>query len=154
MYIKSSIVEDYGNFELDAGAVKLSSLSSKDIKLPYTGPLPRKMSMASGAHLYFNVQPTQRASVVLVADLANGRQIKRPLRASNEELISLLDKFFSQRGNDGATAGMDDFNFGQWRGQYMDWRKIVTTPICLMPILTAISRDSKNYIINNIFSSF
>ena len=96
MHIKNSIVADFGNFKLDTDAVGLRSLSDEDIKLPYTGVLPQQMALASSAYIYFNVQVTQDVNVVLVVTMKNGMQMKRPLRTSNEELISLLDEFFEQ----------------------------------------------------------
>ena len=135
MYVKNSIVTDFGNFELDTNAVELHSLSGEDIKLPYTGVLPRQMHSASNAYIYFNVQVAQDVSVVLVANMKNGRQLKRPLRASNEELISLLDDFFKQ-----TSTGLEPYYLGLWRAHYIDWRRIVTRPerllniFCRLPI--------------------
>ena len=84
MHIKNSLLADYGNFELDMSAVGRCSLSSEDIKLPYTGVLPKQMSKASNAYIYFNIQATQEVSVVLVVNAESGRQTKRPLLVSNE----------------------------------------------------------------------
>lgn len=154
MHIRGSILEDFANFELDTSSIGLRSLSEQSVKLPYTGILPAEMPVAVSAYIYFNVQATQDVAVVLVVNTESGKQEKCSLDVSNGELISLLDKFFSQGENDKKPAGMDDFYFGQWRGLYMTWRKIVTMPICLLPILTTIPNDKKNYIINHIFDSF
>lgn len=140
MHIKNSIVADFGNFELDTGAVTLRSLSDEDIKLPYTGVLPRQMSSASSAYIYFNVQVTQDVNVVLVVNMKNGKQMKRPLRASNEELISLLDEFFAQASEN---TGIRLYYLGLWWAHYIDWKKIVTKPDRLLSAFSTLSINEK-----------
>lgn len=140
MHIKNSIIADYGDFELDTSAVKLFSLSTEDIKLPYTGVLPQQMSIAADAYIYFNVQVTQEVSVVLVVNLKNGKQIKRPLRVSNEELIFLLDEFFKQPSQ---STGLKSYYLGLWWAHFMDWKKIVTRPDRLLSIISSFSINDK-----------
>ena len=132
MHIKNSIVADFGNFKLDTDAVGLRSLSDEDIKLPYTGVLPQQMALASSAYIYFNVQVTQDVNVVLVVTMKNGKQMKRPLRTSNEELISLLDEFFEQT-----------LESGLWWAHYIDWKKIVTKPARLLSAISTLSINEK-----------
>ena len=96
MRIVNSLVEDFGGFELDAGAVELHSEKPQDIMLPYRGALPGRMSSASSAYLQVNVQPTQGAQLVLVVNKGTGK-VRRPLEATNEEIIDLLDRFFEQK---------------------------------------------------------
>lgn len=117
MHIKNSIVANFGNFELDTSAVELHSLSGEDIKLPYTGVLPQQMSLATSAYIYFNVQVTQDVNVVLVVNLKTRKQMKRPLRMSDEELISLLDEFFKQPSQ---STGLSSYYLGLWWAHYID----------------------------------
>lgn len=147
MHIKNSIVADYGNFELDTNAIGMCSLSNEDVKLPYTGPLPCKMPPLSEPYIYFNVQVTQKPSIILDAGMEGRKKNTYILVVDKDELICLLDKFFSQENN----YGMDDFYFGQWRGLYMAWRKAVTLPRCLMPLILSFSERDKNYIKDHIF---
>lgn len=143
MHIKNSIVANFGNFELDTSAVELHSLSGEDIKLPYTGVLPQQMSLATSAYIYFNVQVTQDVNVVLVVNLKTGKQMKRPLRMSDEELISLLDEFFKQPGQ---STGLSSYYLGLWWAHYIDWKKIVTEPDRLLNVVSTFSINDKNYL--------
>ena len=140
MHIKNSIVADFGNFEMDTDAVGLRSLSDEDIKLPYTGVLPQQMALASSAYIYFNVQVTQDVNVVLVVTMKNGKQMKRPLHTSNEELISLLDEFFEQALE---STGMKSYYLGLWWAHYIDWKKIVTKPARLLSAISMLSINDK-----------
>lgn len=143
MHIKNSIVANFGNFELDTSAVELHSLSGEDIKLPYTGVLPQQMSLATNAYIYFNVQVTQDVNVVLVVNLKTGKQMKRPLRMSDEELISLLDEFFKQPSQ---STGLSPYYLGLWWAHYIDWKKIVTGPDRLLRVISTFSINDKNYL--------
>ena len=143
MHIKNNIVADFGDFELDTSAVGLCSLSDEDIKLPYTGVLPQQMSLATTAYIYLNVQVTQDVSAVLVVKLKTGKQIKRPLRISNAELISLLDEFFKQPSQ---STGLSSYYLGLWWAHYIDWKKIVTGPNRLLSVISTFSINDKNYL--------
>jgi len=146
MYIKSTLVSDFGNFELDTSAIGMNSLSFTDVRLPYAGPLPSQISSVSSAYIYFNVQATEEPSIILGTRI-DGVKKTYILVADKDELIYLLDKFFSQESG----YCMDDFYFGQWRGLYMTWRKVVTLPRCLMPLILSFSERDKNYIKDHIF---
>ena len=143
MHIKNSLLADYGNFELDMSAVGRCSLSSEDIKLPYTGVLPKQMSKASNAYIYFNIQATQEVSVVLVVNAESGRQTKRPLLVSNEEMISLLDDFFKQSWEN---TGLKQYYLGLWWAHYIDWKKIVTGPDRLLTIMSTLPIQDKKFL--------
>lgn len=95
MHIVNSMAANFGKYDLDVSAVGMRSISETDIKLPYTGALPVQMSASSGAYVYLNVQLAQGARLVLVAH-GKGKDIKRPLEASSEEIIALLDGFSSR----------------------------------------------------------
>ena len=124
MHIVNSMAANFGKYDLDVSAVGMRSISETDIKLPYTGVLPVQMSASSGAYVYLNVQLAQGARLVLVAH-GKGKDIKRPLEASSEEIIALLDGFFKQ--NQDAT-GLAQYWLGVWQAHYTEWRKIVTGP--------------------------
>lgn len=140
MYIKDSIVANFGNFKLAANAIELRSLSDEDIKLPYMGVLPRQLSSASSAHIYFNIQVAQGVIVMLVVNLKNGKQTKHSVSASNEELIFLLDKFFAQNRD---KTGLNRYCLGLWWAYYISWKKIVTMPERLLSIISTLSIKDK-----------
>lgn len=140
MRIVNSLVEDFGGFELDAGAVKLRSSDTQDIMLPYNGTLPEQMSSASSAFLHINVQPVQGARVVLVVDKENGR-VRRPLEATNEEIIALLDRFYEQ-----SETGLDRYWHGFWEAHYMGWRQMVKDSQKLLKMLRSLLAKNMAYI--------
>lgn len=114
MHIVNSMAANFGKYDLDVSAVGMRSISETDIKLPYTGVLPVQMSASSGAYVYLNIQLAQGARLVLVAH-GKGKDIKRPLEASSEEIIALLDEFFKQ--NQDAT-GLAQYWLGVWQAHY------------------------------------
>lgn len=134
MRIVNSLVEDFGNFELDASAVELHSMNLQDIMLPYSGALPEQMSSVSSAFLHVNVQPIQGAMLALVVK-RNGKEFRRPMDVSNQEVIDLLDNFFEQQD-----TGLDTYWLGFAQSNYMGWRQIATDfrrflePLMKLPI--------------------
>lgn len=69
--------------------------------------------------------------------------IKRPLEASSEEIIALLDGFFKQ--NQDAT-GLAQYWLGVWQAHYTEWRKIVTGPDRLLTILSSLSVTDREFL--------
>lgn len=141
MRIADSMVASYGNFNLDIDAVEMKSISESDIKLPYHGSLPGNMSAASDTYIYLNVQLAQGARLVLVAQTKKGKVLKRPLLASSEEIINLLDRFFAQD-----VTGLEQYWLGLWQAHYTEWRKIVTGPDRLLTILSSLSETDKEFL--------
>ena len=111
MRIANNVIMGFNSFELNASAVGLRSTSATDIKLPYSGELPEHMRSVQSAYVYLNVQLIQGVRLVLVTDGGKGREQKRFLEASNEEIIALLDKFFEQERN---ATGLEDYWLGVW----------------------------------------
>ena len=142
MHSVNSMAANFGKYDLDVSAVGMRSISETDIKLPYTGVLPVQMSASSGAYVYLNVQLAQGARLVLVAH-GKGKDIKRPLEASSEEIIALLDGFFKQ--NQDAT-GLAQYWLGVWQAHYTEWRKIVTGPDRLLTILSSLSVTDREFL--------
>lgn len=142
MHIVNSIMANFRDFKLDTSAIGMRSISETDIKLPYTGLLPDQMSAASNAYVYLNVQLAQGARLVLVVK-GNDKSIKRPLEASSEEIITLLDKFFSQHMED---TGVTQYWLGVWQAHYIEWKKIVTGPDHLLAILSTLSVKDREFL--------
>ena len=143
MYIKDTMIESFGNFELDSSAIGLCSLSRSNIELPYSGILPeRHRSSSSTAWIYFNVQLVQGARIVLVIE-SGGKYSRYALEAPIEEIIGVLDAFFGQSYKD---AGLNHYSFGLWQAHYVEWRAIARTPYRLAEIITAMNPDDRKSI--------
>ncbi len=143
MKFVNSLVEDFGNFELDATAIELRSASNQNIMLPYHGDLPKKMRMASSAHIYLNIQLSQKAKVVLVATMGDGNKIRRPLDATAEEIVDLLDHFFDQKDN----SGLDPYWLGVWQTNYITWKQLTYHPDHLVSFFDSLSDQDKAYLL-------
>lgn len=143
MYIKDTMFESFGNFELDSSAISLHSLNRTNIELPYSGSLPEEhISSASAAWIYFNVQLVQGARIVLVIE-SDGECSRYSLGASVEEIISFLDAFFGQANKD---TGLNPYSLGLWQAHYMEWRAIARTPYRLTEIVTALNPNGRKSI--------
>ena len=143
MRIVSSIVKDYGGYELDVNAVGMRSVSFKDIKLPYSGTLPEQIRPVQAAYVYLNVQLVQGARLVLVVDNGKGKNLKRPLDASSEEIITLLDRFFKQATD---STGLDDYWLGVWQAHYIEWKKAITAPDRLLEIISTMPEKDRLFL--------
>ncbi len=143
MQIVNSIIEDFGGFTLDTSAIGLRSISDTDIKLSYNSALPRQMSPASNAYVYINVQLAQGARIVLVVEKKDGKILKRPLAASSEDIVSLLDKFFNQSHE---ATGLSEYWLGLWQAHYIEWRKITKGPDLLLNILFTLSEQDRRFL--------
>lgn len=150
MYIKNNSLVDFGSLKLDTNAIELHSLSDEDIRLPYSGVLPRQMYPASSAYIYFNIQISQEVIVFLVVNMKNGKQKKCSLSASNEELISLLDKFFQQSRE---KTGLSRYCLGLWWAHYIDWKKVVERPTRLLNTISTLSMKDRNMLKEHIMDS-
>lgn len=143
MKVVNSLVEDFGGFELDATAIDLRNVSDQDIMLPYRGALPKQMSDASSAHLYLNIQLSQQARIVLIVTNDKGKKIRRPLEATAEEIMALLDRFFDQKDN----TGLSPYWLGIWQANYMTWRQITNCPERLLSFLDSLSTNDRAYLL-------
>lgn len=143
MKVVNSLVEDFGDFELDATAIELRSASDQDIMLPYRGELPKKMSMASSAHIYLNIQLSQQTKIVLVATMETGKKIRRPLDATAEEIMDLLDRFFDQKDN----SGLAPYWMGVWQTNYTTWKQLTRCPDRLTSFFDTLSDQDKSYLL-------
>lgn len=73
MFIKPERRHNFGGFELNKLAISYTSLDRSNIRLPYSGALPKDLGHVKSASLYFNVQPFQPipVRVNLVVDYQN-----------------------------------------------------------------------------------
>lgn len=101
-----------------------------------------KVLLSMRAYVYLNVQLAQGARLVLVAH-GKGKDIKRPLEASSEEIIALLDGFFKQNRD---ATGLAQYWLGVWQAHYTEWRKIVTGPDRLLTILSSLSVTDREFL--------
>lgn len=146
MYIKDTMIGKYDRFTVDTDKIGLCSVSRKDVELPYTGPLPCRTPVSS-AFIRFNIQPVQEPSAVLKVVSEGGKKTPYILSFGTDEVMVLLDRFFSQESG----CGMEDFYFGHWRGLYTAWRRAVTSPKSLIPLLLSIPERDKQYIKARVF---
>ena len=119
MEIKMNLNQTFNGFKLDATAIKLQSMDSSNIRLPYTGNLPVD---ADSAYIAFKMVPAQ-AKAVLVCKCA-GKDKRFPLEYTATEIKQVLDAFFFAR--DGGTRfnnGLDRYWLGLWTAHYIDWKR-------------------------------
>ena len=135
MRIVSSLVED-----LDTDTIKMHSANSQDIMLPYSGALPEQLSSVSSAFLQVNVQPIQGAMLALVVE-RSGKEFRRPMEATNQEVIALLDQFFNQQD-----TGLDTYWLGFEQANYMGWRQVATDYRRLLKPLMALPVQDRKYL--------
>jgi len=140
MQIVNNVIRGFNSFELDANAVEMRSASATDIRLPYSGKLPKHMRPVQSAYVYLNVQLIQGARLVLVIDGGKSKKQKRFLEASDDEIITLLDKFFEQERND---TGLEDYWLGMWQAHYIEWKKFTTRPDRLLEAISTLSDQDK-----------
>ncbi len=149
MRIANNIIRGFNSFELDTNAVGLRSTSTTEIRLLYSGRLPKYLCPAKSAYVYLNVQLTQGIRLVLVTDGGNGKGQKCLLEASNEEIIALLDRFFEQERN---ATGLEDYWLGVWHAYYIEWRRFATWPDCLLDAISTLPDQKKRFLQKHIFS--
>lgn len=149
MQIVNSMVEDFGGFTLDASAIGLRSISDTDVKLPYNGALPKQMSPASSAYVYINVQLAQGARAVLVVEKKDGKTLKRPLAASSEDILSLLDEFFNQPHE---ATGLSEYWLGLWQAHYIEWRGVTKWPSFLLDIFSTLPEKDRKFLQKHLMS--
>lgn len=143
MRIANNVIRGFNSFELDTNAVGLRSTSATDIKLPYSGELPEHMRPVQSAYVYLNVQLIQGVRLVLVTDSGKGKEQKRFLEASGEEIIALLDSFFGQERN---ATGLEDYWLGVWQTHYIEWKKFTTGPDRLLEAISTLSDQDKRFL--------
>lgn len=123
MKIANSRQHSAGGFALDSKAIKLTTINTGDILLPYTGDLPDKIS-ADGACIAFHMMPTQARVVLVCRSASAGKDRRFPLDYTATEVKTLLDKFFFKDG--GGTrqdTGLDQYSLGLWMAHYIDWMR-------------------------------
>lgn len=119
MEIKMNIDKLHNGFQLDTSAIKLQSLDSSNVRLPYTGPLPVE---ADSAYIALNMMPTQ-AKAVLVCK-CGGKDKRFVLGYTVAEVKGLLGKFFfTDKGGTRFDNGLDRYWLGLWTAHYIDWTR-------------------------------
>lgn len=143
MQVVNSMVEDFGGFTLDASAIGSRSISDTNVELPYNGALPKQMSPASSAYVYINVQLAQGARAALVVKKKDGKTLKRPLAASDEDILSLLDGFFNQPHE---ATGLSEYWLGLWQAHYIEWRRVRKWPSYLLDIFSTLPEKDRAFL--------
>lgn len=125
MYIKSTLVQNFGNFPLDTSKIELQSTSKRKIHLPYTGPLPADLSNATGVAISITLRVGLTVNVRLIAE-KGAKKLRYPVEATPQEINDiLLPFFFDADGHTKWDTGLDRYNLGLYQGGYSNWRRLV-----------------------------
>ena len=135
MFIKPERRHNFRGFELNKLAISYTSLDRSNIRLPYSGALPKDLGHVKSASLYFNVQPFQPipVRVNLVVDYQN-----YIVECSKEEVMEILQAFF-----DYCAAGLEPYWSGHWYAHFMDWKASVD-PSRMVGCLTKLPKEDRD----------
>lgn len=86
MKLYDTLHQTYGGFTLDTSKINCNhSISEKNIELLYDGPLQEQFAGANNPRIYFNVQASHGAKVLLLADRPDGKRVRASIEASEDE---------------------------------------------------------------------
>lgn len=125
MKLHDTMLQTYDGFTLDTEKIELHSVHKLNIELPYHGPLPKQFDGTINPRVYFNVQAAQGAKVLLLADKPNGKEVRARVDASEDEIKSILRRFFHREG--GKTrfdCGLTPYWLGAWAAHFREWELI------------------------------
>lgn len=126
MKLYDTLHQTYGGFTLDTSKINCNhSISEKNIELLYDGPLQEQFAGANNPRIYFNVQASHGAKVLLLADRPDGKKVRASIEASEDEIKNILRRFFYQE--DGKTrfdCGLTPYWLGTWAAHFREWDQI------------------------------
>lgn len=125
MYIKNSITDHFEGFTLDTTGIGNTSIRKREIHLPYTGPLPDKLSDVTSATIAITLQMGLSVNVLLIVERA-GKKRRYLVAATPDEIDSILSPlFFDKRGYTRWDTGLNRYYLGFWQSSYLSWRRLV-----------------------------
>ena len=139
-------VEDYQGFALDVNQIELHSKCENEICLPYHGPLPDALAIASSACICIRVVPIRPAAVYLALHMPWGRVKKYRLDCTREEIISLLDRFFDEEND----TGLSQYWFAVCHSNFCTWSITVGNPMEIVSLINSFPLQAKEEILRNI----
>lgn len=143
MELKNMINHNYGGFDLDVDKIGNTSISKDEIKLPYTGKLP---AACDSATISFRVTP-ENINVILETQANNHKPIRYIVLASQEEVDSILWRFFfephGKRERTRFDSGLSEYWLGRYQAEFVAWRRICKTPQDIGKILRQFTREQR-----------
>lgn len=126
MKLHDTLHQTYGNFTLDTSKINCNhSISEKNIEMPYNGPLPEQFAETSNPRIYFNVQATQGAKVLLLAEKSDGKKVRASIEASEDEIKNILRRFFYREDDKTRfDCGLIPYWLGTWAAHFREWDQI------------------------------
>ena len=155
MHIKDSQVKgfksDFAGFELDASKIELHSTRKREIRLPYSGPLPDALQKNGGAFLSIciNVGLTVYVSLIVM----DGNKERRfSVEATAQEKNDLLFSFFfvNKGGNAFHTrwdCGLTQYWLGHYQDAYTHWRRFVYEEYGMDGLIRQLSRKALKQVV-------
>lgn len=143
MKLHNTTLRNYNGFTLDTDKIELHSTSKRNIELPYSGPMPAQFADTSNPRIYFNVQAAQGANVLLVADKPDGKKFRAVIEASEEEIKSILRRFFFCEGGKARfNCGLIPYWLGTWATHFLEWERTRHSVWNIIDRLTTAERAS------------
>ena len=158
MHIKDSPVKkyktDFAGFELDASKIELHSAHKREIRLPYSGPLPDAFRENDGAYIFVNLAVGLKVGTCLV--IMEGKKDRRyPIEATAQEINDILFPFFfkdmgrnkyhTRFGN-----GLNDYWLGNFQSSYIHWRRFVYEGYGIDGVFNLLSSKALSWVIRYI----
>lgn len=132
MHIKRNPISknnEFAGFELDTSKIELHSTHKREIRLPYSGPLPDALQKNDGVYIFVNLIVGLKIGICLV--VKEGKKDHHySIEATAQEIDGILfplffkdvghNKYHTQFGN-----GLNDYWLGNFQGSYIHWRRFV-----------------------------
>lgn len=153
MYIKSTLVDDFGNFPLDTSKIELYSASKAKIVLPYSGPLPADLSDTHSAAIVITLQVGLTVNILLSIE-REGKKYRFPVKATPEEIDRILHPFFFD--TDGKTRhdnGLERYSLGLHQGSFINWKRLTMDENGIDNILPQLSPAAVERVLQHIMYS-
>lgn len=150
MYIKSTLVDDFGNFPLDNSKIELYSASKSKIRLPYSGPLPAELNNATNAAISITLQVGLTVNVLLIVE-QDEKKLRYPIEATPQEINDILFPFFFDRG--GHTrwdTGLERYSLGLHQGSFINWKRLTLDENGIDNILPQLSAAAVERVLQHI----
>lgn len=158
MHIKGSSVEgikrEFAGFELDASAIELYSADKRNIRLPYSGPLPDALQNNDGTYIAVNITVHLTVGICLVVKIGN-KERHYPIEATTKEKNDLLFSFlFVDKGNNAyhvrLDTGLTRYWVGNYQSSYVTWSRFVYEGHGICDVIDQLSPDALNRVVRYI----
>ena len=157
MHIKENPISKnnkFAGFELDANKIELHSAHKREIRLPYSGPLPDGLHDNNGAYIFVNLAVGLKIGICLV--VKEGKKERRySIEATVQEINDILFLFFFEDvGNNKYHTrfgnGLNDYWLGNYQSSYTHWRRFVYEGHGIDSVIDQLSHEALNWVIRYI----